>query len=467
MTHSNHTYHLDGCWTPAGWLCPAYVGVDSQGIIQTLQTTPPSFPTTIETVRGYALPGFYNAHSHAFQYAMAGTAEHLPQGALGDDFWSWRETMYQLALCVDPDSMEHIAAMLYAEMLRVGYTHVAEFHYLHHQPDGTPYAHRAEMAERLLQAAKTAGISITMIPIFYQKGGFNQEATPRQRRFLSRNVDDFLRLWQDIDAVVSRYPQAHSGMGVHSLRAVTCEDVIETFRQAPAHLPRHIHVAEQRKEVEDCLSVLGTRPVQWLLDHLPLDSTYHLVHATHTSEDELISLAKSGASVVLCPSTEGNLGDGRFDLVTYRQHSGTWSIGTDSHIHLFPNEELQLLDYNQRMTHHRRNIFCQHPNEDSGVIAFQEPWLAGRAAMGLPSRPCGLLVGQPLDAVIYDAQSPLLVTVLPEHLLSTILYACDPAHILGTMVGGQWVVQHNKHRKEQAILGAFQQTMLNLSRDIP
>ena len=216
----------------SAWLSPAYVGVDGNGAIQYLSNEPPQQPTAIEFVNGFALPGFQNAHSHAFQYAMAGLAENHTSG-IDDDFWTWREEMYKCALSVDPDQAEAIAAMLYAEMVRHGYTHVAEFHYLHHDKNGKPYNNLAEMGERMVAAAQTAGIKITLVPVFYQKGGFGQDPQVRQKRFISKTVDDYFHLLDDSATVVANEPHAQLGFSVHSLRAVALEDIITVYNQGP------------------------------------------------------------------------------------------------------------------------------------------------------------------------------------------------------------------------------------------
>ena len=338
------------------WLEPAYVGVDENGLIQYLSDHAPENGIAIEAVEGFSLPGFQNAHSHAFQYAMAGLAENHLTGT-PDDFWTWREAMYACALSVDPDQAEAIAAMVYAEMLRHGYTHVVEFHYLHHDQSGKPYTHLAEMGERMIAAARTSGIKITLVPVFYQKGNFGMEPLPRQRRFISTSVEHYFRILEASRRVVKNSEHARLGFSVHSLRAVEPGDIIRTFQQGPKELPFHIHVSEQQKEVNDCLAYCGKRPAQWLLENLPVNERFHLVHATHLHDDELKRLAVSGASVVLCPSTEGNLGDGIFRMKDYVKLGGHWSIGTDSHIGLNPLEEFRMLDYRQRLITHHRNTF--------------------------------------------------------------------------------------------------------------
>jgi formimidoylglutamate deiminase len=281
-----HYYRFDSLLQKEGWLTPAYVGVDAKGIITYLSANPPTEAFACESVKGFALPGFQNGHSHAFQYAMAGLAENHPAGT-SDDFWTWREEMYKCALSVNPDQAEHIASILYAEMVRLGYTHVAEFHYLHHDKDGKPYTNLAEMGERMLAAANRAGIKITLIPVFYQKGGFGLPPQDRQRRFISKTVQEYFKLLDASANIVKKYPDARLGFSVHSLRAVDLNDIIATYQQGPKDIPFHLHIAEQKKEVSDCFNYCGKRPMQWLLENLPVDRRFNLVHATHLDNSEL------------------------------------------------------------------------------------------------------------------------------------------------------------------------------------
>jgi formimidoylglutamate deiminase len=415
-----------------GWLSPAYVGVNAQGTIDYLAQEPPAEPeAAVQAVAGVALPGFQNAHSHAFQYGMAGQAE---QHAVGtrDDFWSWREAMYACAEQFAPEQNEQVATTLYRHLLRNGYTSVVEFHYLHHDPTGQPYANRAEMGERLVAAAQAAGIKITLVPVFYQKGDFGREPQPRQRRFISRTPDEYLNLLEASRQAVTHYGRARLGFGVHSLRAVEAAAVLATHAQGPPDLPFHLHAAEQTLEVERSLAHLGARPVEWLLDNLPLNERFHLVHCTHMTPDETARLARSGAQVVLCPGTEGNLGDGIFPLVHYAEAGGQWSIGTDSHISLNPLEDLRWLDYGQRLIHRRRNIFA-----DGAAELVDKTFFAGHKAAGrTPSNYFAL--GQAFDAVVYDMGEPLLAQAGTQHLLSVLVYTADPSMIIGTLVDGKW-----------------------------
>ncbi len=416
-----------------GWLSPAYVGVDDRGLVQYLSTEAPLLPNhaALEQVNGAVLPGFQNAHSHAFQYGMAGLAEQHDEGAT-DDFWSWREAMYACANSYNPEQMETVATALYQHLLRNGYTAVAEFHYLHHDQQGKPYDNRAEMGERLVAAAKTAGIRITLVPVFYQKGDFGEAPQPRQKRFISPTPDDYFRLLESSRKAVSLYDRASLGFGVHSLRAVDSQDIMTTYEQGPIDLPFHLHAAEQLSEVARCLAYLGKRPIDWLLNHLPLDDRFHLVHCTHMTPDETAKLAQSGANVVLCPGTEANLGDGIFPLTHFTGQGGNWSIGTDSQISLNPLEDLRWLDYAQRLISHKRNTFA-----DGAAVLLEKTFFAGTKAMGRTAIDY-FAIGQPFDAVVYDISQPLLAQADTRQLLPAIVYTADPSMILGTMVGGQW-----------------------------
>lgn len=450
-------YQFTSLLQKEGWLSPAYVGVDENGIIRYLNSVPPAESLAIEAVQGFALPGFQNAHSHAFQYAMAGLAENHPAGT-SDDFWTWREAMYQCALSVDPDQAQAIAAMLYAEMVRVGYTQVAEFHYLHHDKDGKPYNHLAEMGDRMVAAAKAAGIRITLVPVFYQKGGFGTDPQPRQRRFISKTVDDYFNLLEASKSVLKNYEHASLGYSVHSLRAVNLEDIRTTFQQGPRELPFHLHVSEQKKEVADCLGYTDKRPMQWLFDNLPVDDRFHLVHSTHLDDSELQQLAKSGASVVLCPSTEGNLGDGIFRMKEYVKQGGHWCIGTDSHIGLNPLEEFRMIDYRQRLVTNQRNTF----EGDAASYLVNESVNSGRRAMGI-RQANHFEVGNSLDAVVYNSQSHLLAETSEKNRLATIVYTSDSSRIAGTIVHGKWVVKNQHHVNGHSIKTDFIKAMLGLN----
>lgn len=406
-----------------GWIDEAVVSLDADGRIVAISS---GADATAESVDGFAIPAFRNAHSHAFQFAMAGLAENH---AGDDDFWSWRDAMYGLANSVSPDDVRVIASMLYAELARHGWSHVAEFHYLHHDIGGRPYSNLAAMAEALCEAASDAGIKLTLIPIFYQKGGFGVAPHESQRRFISKTFDEYARLFEATRDVCSRYAHASAGVGVHSLRAVEPADVIRAVNELPDDAPFHLHIAEQLREVEDCVTHLGARPVEWLLDNVDLGPRFNLVHATHMTASETERLAKTGPNVVICPSTEGNLGDGIFPLRDYRAHGGAWSLGTDSHVGLDPFEEIRLLDYGQRLTSHNRNTF----GENAGEYAIRAALESGRNAVG-ESGSGFFRIGDAFDAIVIDAATPQLMEVEASKRLSAIVYS--GAKVSATFVNG-------------------------------
>lgn len=449
-------FRFSGVLQQQGWITPAYVGVNPCGTLEYLSDVAPPDAAGIEYVQGWVLPGLPNAHSHAFQYAMAGLAEQHQPGT-SDDFWTWRELMYECALALDPDKLEAIAAMLYSEMLRYGYTHVAEFHYLHHEKDGRPYNNVAELGERLLAAAATAGIKITLIPVYYRQGGFGKPANERQRRFISASVDDYLVLLEATRQCLKSYSGATVGFGVHSLRAVEGSDIIRTFQQGPRELPFHIHAAEQKKEVEDCLLHYRLRPVEWIIENLPLQEGISLVHCTHLNDNEVSKLAASRANVVLCPGTEGNLGDGFFRLKDFADQYGNFCIGTDSQISLNPMEDMRWLDYGQRLQTHKRNTF-----DDTSAVMLTKVFTRGRRAMGEAVKNF-FEIGQAFDAVVFDADAPLLQQRNPGKVLQAILYTSDSSHIAGTIVDGKWKVQHQVHHKSAQIRKAYKKAITELA----
>lgn len=414
------TLQLRGLLTSQGWVSDPIVTLSESGAL--LGVDSKSQNPIDAKINGYALPGFYNGHSHAFQYALGGLVENLAPGQEGDDFWSWRNKMYELALSIGPEELEEIGFQLYSEMRRKGYRQVTEFHYLHHQQDGQRYANLAETAEALIRAAERSRMKITVVPVYYRAGGFAKEATAMQRRFLFSNLDEYWRLVESVQSACQKSIWANYGVGVHSLRAASAEEVIELFNAAPSLVPKHIHIAEQVKEVDESQQVLGARPVEWLLANVDVDERFSLVHATHLTKKECEDLAESGANVVLCPSTEANLGDGFFPFVDYRRQKGRWTIGSDSHASVDPLEELRWLDYGQRLLHQKRNIVCQEGGEDSGNKLYHEALLGGHVAAG-DSGELFLAVGQKFDPIIVSAESARFSHGHLDRILSTLIYS--------------------------------------------
>lgn len=406
-----------------GWHDDIEVRTDDDGIILSIKTSDGGG-------EDFAIPGFRNSHSHAFQYAMAGIAENHANP--NDDFWSWREAMYKLALEIDPDQLEAIAAMLYSEMLRHGYTHVVEFHYLQNDKNGKRYDNVAILSSRLIAAAAKTGINITVVPVYYKTGGFGKPAVDAQRRFLFQNVDEYLRHVEAVSVACKNYAHAKWGIGVHSLRAAPGEDIIAITEDGPADVPFHIHIAEQLKEVEECVEFYGLRPVEWFLDNIAQDSRLNLVHSTYLLEHELKGIAKGASNVVLCPTTEGNLGDGIFSLKHFRDLGGSWSIGSDSNVCLNPFEEIRLLDYGQRLLSRSRNTFGPTGSHYAVETAFD----AGCRAVGeVPGD--FFEIGKPLNACIVSSKHPLIAETSPENRLNAIVYSTDATSQLCSIVNGK------------------------------
>jgi formimidoylglutamate deiminase len=327
--------------------------------------------------------------------------------------------MYAVALRITPQQVEAIASHLYAELLRSGYTHVCEFHYLHNDLDGAAYAEPADMALALARAAQATGIGLTLLPTLYMRSGFGAAGLRDEQRRFASSVSSILGAAGKVAGV---HPNVTAGVAVHSLRAADHGAIRELVQGAPPSAPVHIHIAEQRREVEECLSMHGQRPIEWLLANAAVDARWNLVHATHASQDELAALRQTGASIVLCPGTEANLGDGVFDLPTWLGASGRWSIGSDSHVTRSWMEELRLLEYSQRFALRERNVAARAALRESTAAALFDGALeGGSAAAGVPL--AGLAVGQRADFMVLDPQAPALLGVPPSHLLDALLFS--------------------------------------------
>jgi formimidoylglutamate deiminase len=451
---------------PDGWANNVLFEIDGAG---TLINVVPNAAAHAEScysfrARGPVIPGMPNLHSHAFQRAMAGLTEQAGQaGAAGDDsFWTWRQVMYGFVGRITPPQLQAIAAQLYVEMLKSGYTAVGEFHYVHHDIDGRPFADYAEMSEQIIAAARTTGIGLTHLPVLYGCGGFGgKPAGSGQRRFLNES-QAFLRLLNRLMQRHGNDPQIRFGIAPHSLRAVTPQMLAETLSgldQMDAAAPVHIHIAEQVKEVEDCLAWSNQRPVEWLLNNHALNARWCLVHATHMTEGETGRLARSGAVAGLCPTTEGNLGDGFFNAVRYLGAGGAIGIGSDSHISVSPVEELRWLEYGQRLLHRKRNVLA-NGSPHVGATLYKAALAGGAVALG---RPIGrLAAGCRADLVVLDAEKPGLVDRNGDILLDSAVFAGNENPVRDVMVGGRWMVEEGHHRAEHAVLARYRTTLREL-----
>lgn len=453
------SYFAEHALLPTGWATNVRLDVDASGTITSV--TADTIAGDAERLHGIAVPGMPNLHSHAFQRAMAGLAERV--GPEGDNFWSWREVMYRFLARLSPADVEAIATQLYVELLKHGYTAVAEFHYLHNDPDGRPYENRAELAERIVAAASAAGIGLTLLPVLYQTSQFGGVApAPGQRRFILA-TDDFVDLVERLYQRHRRDRQIRIGIAPHSLRAVTPNMLaacIEAATRLDAAMPIHIHAAEQTKEVEDCLTWSGQRPVEWLLDHAPVDTRWCLVHCTHMTPAETERLAASGAVAGLCPTTEANLGDGIFSLTAYVRAGGRFGIGTDSNVSTNPVEELRWLEYTQRLIKRARNVTESTQGAATGAGLFRRATAGGAQALGRPIG--GLEPERRADIVVLDPDHPALTGRNGDTLLDSWIFCGTGTPVRDVMVGGHWVVRDGMHVHEEQSLANFRKTVARL-----
>jgi formimidoylglutamate deiminase len=402
------------------------------------------------------LPGMPNLHSHAFQRGMAGLAE--TRGPAADSFWSWREVMYRFALSMTPDQVEAVAAQLYVEMLEAGFSRVGEFHYLHHDRDGRPYANLAEMAERIAAAASETGIGLTLLPVFYAHSSFGGAAPNEgQRRFIN-DVNQFSRLVEKCRDQLRVLNQAVVGVAPHSLRAATPDELTKIAAMAP-NAPIHIHIAEQVKEVDDCLAWSGARPVEWLLANANVDSRWCLIHATHMTDAETMAMASSGAIAGLCPITEANLGDGTFAAPLFLQHGGRFGVGSDSNVLIGVADELRQLEYSQRLAHRGRNVLAP-AGGSNGRALFDAALDGGSVALG--AGPAQITVGAAADLVSLDADHPSLAGKAGDAILDAWIFANGRA-VDCVWVHGQKQVSGGRHARRDAIAQRFRTVMMVLS----
>jgi len=437
---------------PTGWGKNVLFQWNKSGELTTV--TPNTDPGNAPKAAGPAIPGLPNLHSHAFQRAMAGLTEF--QGATQDSFWSWRTLMYQFAARLSPEQVEAIATWLYIEMLEAGYTSVCEFHYLHHRADGTPYADDAELSRALLRAAQTAGIAITLLPVLYQTSGFGgTPPTAGQRRFI-RSTDAMLRLLDTLKPLCDAQG-ARLGLAPHSLRAVpphSLREAVAGLHAMDLTAPVHIHIAEQTAEVDACLAWSGQRPVEWLLDHAPVDARWCLIHATHMADAEYQRAAARGAVAGICPSTEANLGDGLFDMPRWRGAGGAWGLGSDSHACVNAAEELMLLEYGQRLQFRQRNVLASVAHAQVAAATLLQAVAGGAQASGRAAH--GLAVGQRADFCILDAQHLALAGLTAPDMLSAHVFASHRTSALDAVwVGGQQRTRQGRHPLHNVAATAF------------
>ncbi|MDZ5604139.1 formimidoylglutamate deiminase [Pseudomonas sp. RP23018S] len=449
-------YFAERALLPEGWARDVRLEVNTDGVLTRIEAN--ASAEAAERLAGPLLPGMPNVHSHAFQRAMAGLAE--VAGNPNDSFWTWRELMYRMVGRIHPEHLQVIAQQLYIEMLKAGYTSVAEFHYVHHDLDGAAYADPAELSRCISAAASASGIGLTLLPVLYSHSGFGgQPPGDGQKRFI-QSTEQYLRLHQQLAPLLAAQPAQTLGLCFHSLRAVTPAQITEVLAASDRTCPVHIHIAEQQKEVEDCLAWSGRRPLRWLYEHVEVDARWCLVHATHADAHEVSAMAASQAVAGLCLSTEANLGDGLFPAVDYLAQGGRIGIGSDSHVSLSVVEELRWLEYGQRLRDQRRNRLHAVDQPMIGRHLYDNALQGGAQAVGQPVG--ALAVGQRADWVVLDGQDPYLASSEGDAILNRWLFAGSDRQVRDVMVNGRWVVRQGHHALQAQSAQAFTRVLRQL-----
>jgi formiminoglutamate deiminase len=444
--------HFAEALLPTGWAQDVRCAL-AGGCIASLATG--AAPQPGDTRHAVALPGLPNLHSHAFQRGMAGMGER--RGAGSDSFWSWRAVMYRFLDRLSPDDVAAIAAMAYVEMLESGFTRVGEFHYLHHDPAGVPYA-GAGMAGAIAAAAAESGIALTLLPVFYAHAGFGgKPPEPAQRRFIT-HLDSYARLREASARALEGLDGAVLGCAPHSLRASTPDELTALQELAPEG-PFHLHIAEQRAEVEACLAWGGARPLDWLFDHAPVDARWCLVHATHAAAGEVARIAASGAVVGLCPITEANLGDGLFPAPAFLEAGGRFGVGSDSNVLIDAAEELRWLEYGQRLRDERRNVLAPGPDTSTGMALFSGALAGGAQALGAAA---GLAVGAPADFVTLAATHPAFAGARGAAWVDRWLFAARGGGIDGVWRAGRQLVSSGRHVARERVAQRYHAVLAGL-----
>lgn len=444
--------HFGTLLLPGGWRSNVRVTI-REGLIAAIVPDVPSQPG--DESHAIGLPGMPDLHSHAFQRGIAGFTEGPGQGE--DDFWTWRARMYRFVDALDPDAMTAIAALAYMEMLETGFTRVGEFHYLHHDRTGVAYANPAEMGSALARAADETGMALTLLPVFYAQAGFGgQPPAPEQHRFVS-DLESYAKLLEASRECLAVLPDARLGTAPHSLRAVAPDALAQVAALVPDG-PVHIHVAEQQREVSDCLAWSGARPVEFLLANVEAGPRWCLVHATHVTDAELAAIAASGAVVGLCPVTEANLGDGVFPAVAALEKGVRFGIGSDSNVRIDMTEELRLLEYGQRLSRQRRN--CLNGGGSTGRYLFDSALAGGERALAAPPAPAP---GSPADIVSIAADHPSIAGRGGDALLDSLIFSAGREAVDCVWRGGRKWVEGGRHRDRDAIVARYTRTLARLA----
>lgn len=455
---SDQLFWAPWAWMNGHWAQAVLLRVGADGHWVEVRTGTPA-PAQAQVLRGPVMAGLVNAHSHAFQRAFAGLSERRDQAQ--DDFWSWRDRMYGVALRITPAQLRAVAAQLYAELLHGGYTQVCEFHYLHHDRDGTRYADPWTLSWAIADAAGDVGMGMTMLPVLYERAGFAQPTLRSDQRRFATNAKMVLALQQALDQ--AGRPLLNAGVAVHSLRAAASESIRQLV-DGLGSVPIHVHVAEQTAEVEDCLRATGERPIQWLARHAGLDKRWQLVHATHSTRDEIDLVARSQAGVVICPSTEANLGDGLADLPGWLGRKVALAIGSDSHITRAWLEELRWMEYGQRLHLRQRNVGAA-PEEACPSTAARWLGLAqGAGAMAAGFKTWGLVSGARADLLVIDPTDAPVLGMPQESLLDALVFSSPSRGFMDVMVAGRWVLRDHRCLAGDAVAERFAIAMSELWR---
>jgi formimidoylglutamate deiminase len=446
---------------PAGWAENVAITIDGDGLISDLRVNVPAIPQGAQLISGVVVPGVPNCHSHAFQRAIVGLTE--SRSGSEDSFWSWRDAMYRLLGKIGPEQLQAVGEQLYIEMLKQGYTSVAEFHYLHHAADGSHFDDPAEMSQRVIAAAQTAGIHITHLPVLYCHSDFGASTVEAGQRRFAHTLDQYQQLLQDLHKRYRDQANVRLGIAPHSLRAVSKAELREAIAAVDSldgSAPIHIHIAEQQQEVDSCIAYAGARPVEWLLGEFEVNKRWCLVHATHLVEGECRKLAASGAIAGLCPSTEANLGDGIFPAADYLRDGGRFAIGSDSQVTLDPARELQLLEYGQRLVTQRRTLLADEQMPSVGEKLLRSVLSGGAQALAINTG--RIEEGARADLVVLDHQHASLYGKRGSELLDSWVFACNNTPVKDVMVAGQWQVRDGVHAQEEDVAQRFRGAMDDL-----
>jgi len=454
MSNKSSTLFARHAWLENGWTENVRLHWNDAGNLTLVEDR--AVAGADEVAEEFVVPGMVNLHSHAFQRAIAGMTEVAGEGP--DSFWTWRDLMYRFALALNPDQIGAIAAQLYSECLRHGYTAVCEFHYLHRATDGAFYTNMAETAHRVIAAAEHTGIGITMLPVLYSYADFGELPLRHEQRRFATDPEQILKIVQLLEP--ARNGQTEIGVAPHSLRAASTAQINALVSALPAGRPVHIHIAEQQKEVDSCIAFSGKRPVELLYETQDVNERWCLVHATHLTRSETARIARSRAIAGICTSTEGNLGDGFFPLPEYIEQQGRFGIGSDSHVSQSPIEELRWLEYGQRLRAQRRNVSSVAGQRHVGDFLWKASLEGGAQASG---RQVGkLAAGYRADLLVLDAAHPNLNGIKSADVINSWIFSGNDNLVRDVLVGGRWRVKNGRHVLQSEISQRFTDTMNQL-----